>query len=79
MVLAFKQREIIMKNRNELLKELTRAINSTQSADCTIAQVDYWVGCDANNKEIENYIDEVVQGDPECVTYKDIFNLWDEK
>lgn len=65
-----------MKNHLQLVKDLTNAINKTQQADCTVDQVDYWVGSDASNTEIKTYIEEVLSKDKCAVTYRDIFDLW---
>ena len=53
-----------MKNRLQLLKALTRAVNTTQGADCTLAQVDYWVGSDTDNATIQDYLNEVLVKSP---------------
>ena len=68
-----------MKNRTQLLKDLMRAINTSENADCTLQQVDYWVGCNATRNDIAIYIEEVVNKSPCAVSYKDIQELWDER
>ena len=67
-----------MSNRANLIQQLTDGMNKRYNSELTTEQVEHWVGSDANNDTIYEYIEEVVSGDDSAVTPDDIISLWND-
>jgi hypothetical protein len=67
---------IEMKNRATLIQQLVESMNTRYTSTLTFEQVEHWVGSDANNDTINDYIDEVRAGDDTAVTPDDVTSLW---
>lgn len=66
-----------MGQRDSLVKTLTNAINAHWTVMLTFEQVENWVGCDASNEQISEYIADFSSNPEAAVTPSDVLWLWD--
>jgi len=62
--------------RNIAILNLTNTINNKHNSQLTTAQVEHWVGSDANATGIDMHTSDVRHGDG--VTPPDVLGLWNE-
>ncbi|MGP5159860.1 hypothetical protein [Pseudoalteromonas prydzensis] len=63
--------------RAQLIQMLTNSMNVYYNSALTLEQVECWVGSDADNKTIEEFVVELDDSPETAVTPDDVISLWD--